>query len=142
MISHSLTGTVLMTAATGRVNEPIAVELHYDPDTDPFAVQMVLVGADEDGSSDVVWFFARELMYQGVAARGVFGVGKGDVKFKAEIPHARLVACISNPTGHADIALPLADVTQFLDKTCKAVPIGEEQVDESEVDDLLKEILG
>jgi sporulation and cell division protein SsgA len=145
MITHSLTGTVLMTAATGAINQPVAIELVWDEETDPFAVQMIISrveGVDEDDQEDVVWFFARELMYQGVAAGGIFSAGKGDVKFKTEPQHARLVVCLSNPSGHADLGLPLADVTRFLDATFKVIPLGEEAADEDELDELIKEILG
>ena len=141
MIVHSFTGHVLLTSMDPEVrNAPVGIELGYDCDHDQYAVRMTITTPEDDG--EVTWVFAREMMARAVDGEGRIKVGFGDVKLRVEPHRDRLTVCLTNRDGHADIGLPLADVTEFLDRVYNAVPDGEEYVDEDEIDKFLKEVLG
>jgi sporulation and cell division protein SsgA len=114
---------------------PINVALTYDVDVDPFAVQMVLTA--EGGPEEVVWFFAHDLLAQGVDSRTV--VGDGDVRFRRK-DLATVIVCLRNATGHADILLPAKHVQRFLKLSAEQAP-GSAFI-ESELDEFIEEILG
>lgn len=119
------------------VDLEIDVTLTYDPDYDPYAVQIILSDPEQ---GDVVWTVGRELMR--IGARSLFPCGGGDVKFRyLGTADEGLLMCLKNLTGHADIWLPHGEVVDFLNDTIEAVPVGMENVD-AQLDEALEEILG
>ena len=118
------------------LNVEIGVELVYDAEYDPYAVQLIL---SQDGDEDVVWTVGRDLMVQGV--NSYIPVGKGDVRFRyLGVLHGQLLMCLRTQVAHADISLPQPPVVDFLNETLAAVPQGQEQA-EAQLDEALAEIL-
>jgi hypothetical protein len=142
MISTQFTGNLLWSESEGDIFMPLQITLSYDEEHDPFAVQMLIEQPQNSTEDDVVWFFARDLMYGAMQGGGIFGMGRGDIKFRVRGPKNRMDACLSNGSGHVHIGLPLKPVSQFLKESFDVVPDGEEKVDEEELDELIKEILG
>lgn len=136
MISRSFTAT-LVRRGHSRVNMPFEVELVYDPDTDPLAVLMI---CKLSGEQEVVWQFSRDLLDQGT--RSLHPVGIGDVRIRMQNTHAaELIVCLRPPEGHADLLLPMVDVSSFLGETFELIPLGGEECG-SGIEDFLKEVLG
>jgi len=132
MVSHKFMGIVKQTGETN-VNVPVNIELVFDGETDPFAVQLII---SVPGEEAVVWHFSRNLLNSG--ASSYLPVGYGDVKFRFQ--GDELLMCLKNQTGHADIALPQAQVLEFLEDTFEEVEVGEEDA-ACHIDDLIEEIL-
>ncbi len=133
MISREFEARVFKTNGQ-RVRIPITVELVYDPDSDPLAVQMILSVPDEE---DVVWSFSRDLMDEG--SRSGSPVGVGDIKFRRTIGHWFLV-CLNNSNGHADLGLPVDEVLAFLKETQAAADEADEFFG-AQLDSLIADIL-
>ena len=122
------------------VDVPVKVTLSYDAGTDPYAVQAIFEVSEEE---DRVWHFSRELLAAGAFSQ--IPLGQGDVKFRYFPMHAVLLMCLRtrgmgvDEPGHADIALPLAEVIGFLGDTQKL--FNEASSDCSAlVDEFLKEL--
>lgn len=109
----------------------IQVTLTYDPDIDPLAVQMVCHVPDEN---EVVWHFSRELMFHG--HDNPVATGLGDIRFQYNPQTDRVLVCLKNVNGHADLSLPHDSVRAFLDRTVEVFPVGAELTD-----DLIEEAL-
>jgi hypothetical protein len=116
---------------------PLVASLYYSSE-DPYAIRVAFhVGLDEP----VEWIFARELMSNGLKGRD----GLGDVRVwpapgqggaAEQVLHIEL----SSPFGEAHFEAPMRDVSDFLRRTYRIVPAGEESgfVDvEAELTDLL-----
>ena len=117
MITRKFKATVLKTGDTF-VSIPVQVELAYDEENDPFAVQMILSAKNEE---DVVWYVGRELMLAGISSPVPIGVG--DVKFRFSGTANglnSLYVCLSTKEGHADIGFPHDEVVAFLNDTTDA----------------------
>jgi hypothetical protein len=117
---------------------PLVASLHYSS-ADPYAIRIAFhVGLDEP----VEWTFARDLLANGLQGRD----GLGDVhvwpapseadKTADQVLHLEL----SSPFGEAHFEAPMRDVTDFLRKTWRIVPAGEES-DFTDVEAELSEIL-
>jgi hypothetical protein len=116
---------------------PLVASLYYSSE-DPYAIRVAFhVGLDEP----VEWIFARELLSNGLKGRD----GLGDVRVwpapgqggaAEQVLHIEL----SSPFGEAHFEAPTRDVSDFLRRTYRIVPAGEESgfVDvEAELTDLL-----
>ena len=116
---------------------PLVASLYYSSE-DPYAIRVAFhVGLDEP----VEWIFARELLSNGLKGRD----GLGDVRVwpasgqggaSDQVLHIEL----SSPFGEAHFEAPMRDVSDFLRRTYRIVPAGEESgfVDvEAELTDLL-----
>ncbi len=112
----------------------LPVELTYDRDHNPIAVQMI-VTHPQDG--DVVWVFGRSLLAESMEHMNRL-VGLGDVRMNSD--HGYLVICLHSGDGHADIRLPREAVAAFLDGMFSEVPAGQDVIHEQEIDDFLKEV--
>lgn len=134
MITRKFAG-IIHKAAGAVVNAPAMIELAYDEENNPLAVQMIITVAQE---GDVVWTFSRDLMT--VGCQSLQPVGRGDVKFRCDPSKGQLLVCLKNPTGHADLGLPIGEVAEFLADTAAAAPIGSEEL-ESHIDELIEELL-
>jgi hypothetical protein len=102
----------------------VPVEFIYDTD-DPWAVRLVFAPA-------TVWHFGLELLSDGLR----WAVGEGDVRLwpvdRAVMLHLRA------PAGSALIALPLAEVSRFVDRAEGLAG----QTPEVSIDRELDELLG
>ena len=120
---------------------PLVASLYYSTE-DPYAIRVAFhVGMDEP----VEWIFARELLANGLKGRD----GLGDVRVWSgpattggrgaeQVLHIEL----SSPFGEAHFEAPIRDVADFLRRTYRVVPAGEEGgfVDvEDELTNLLRE---
>jgi hypothetical protein len=116
---------------------PLVASLYYSSE-DPYAIRVAFhVGLDEP----VEWIFARDLLSNGLKGRD----GLGDVRVwpapgqggaAEQVLHIEL----SSPFGEAHFEAPTRDVSDFLRRTYRIVPAGEESgfVDvEAELTDLL-----
>lgn len=140
MISYEMDGKLIQTGET-KCNLPLGVELVYDPDWDPFAVQMIISGNVRDSVTsepEVVWVFDRELLANG--AHSWLITGLGDVKIR-NMGYGDVLFCLGNCTGHADIALPFDQVTRFIDETFREMPPKDVDL-EDHIDEAIREILG
>jgi len=122
MVTRELNAFLIRTAGVDVVI-PLKVELKYNPDTDPLAVEMVIHQSDstaginekgEESAEPIGWYFGRDLLVAAVATKQPTGVG--DVRFRAGMNNC-LFLCLRNPYAHADFKLPLDEVKEFLDDT-------------------------
>lgn len=117
MITRKFPALVLK-SGNDHVRIPVQVELNFDEENDPFAIQMIASAKNEE---DAVWFFARELLLAGV--NSLEPVGTGDIKFRysgSANGQDSLYVCLSNLNGHADLAFPHNEVVAFLNDTTDA----------------------
>lgn len=108
----------------GAASLPVRAEIAYDV-TDPYAVQVSFHTGSGAGGGDVVqWTFARQLLSDGVSVPA----GEGDVQVWPSTSGGVSVVCLSlsSPSGRALFEVPLADLVEFLGRTCQAVPTGSE----------------
>lgn len=113
---------------------PVPARLSYRSD-DPYAAQITFhVGSQ----APVCWTFARELLMEGVFRPA----GHGDVRVWPSRAGARGMLCIAlnSPDGHALLEAPTTAVTDWLDRTLRAVPPGTEQ-DALGLDEVLEGLL-
>jgi hypothetical protein len=104
---------------------PLVASLHYSSE-DPYAIRVAFhVGLDEP----VEWIFARDLLANGLKDR----IGLGDVRVwpgpgmaagstAEQVLHIEL----SSPFGEAHFEAAIADVADFIGRTYRIVPDGEE----------------
>lgn len=134
MIQHTVSGTILK-AGNRHVRMPVDVEMAYDEENDPLAVQMIFK-AEAEG--EVCWIMGRELVMRGVTSETPYGTG--DVRFRAEPYFDRVLVCLRTPEGHADVALNRSDLIDFLNQTQSVCRLGDEPIDDL-IDQELKELL-
>lgn len=99
---------------------PVEAELHYDP-TDPYAVSTVFL----TGHSPVRWTFGRELLAEGLYEPA----GDGDVHVWPCLDcdgHAVVIIELCSPDGEALVQARTGDLSSFVERTTKAVPLGSE----------------
>lgn len=97
----------------------IRVKLRYDT-RDPFAVTAVFPGF---GAYELEWIFARELMAAGL----ICDAGLGDIRFRRSLTDLdSMVVELDSPDGHAEFAVAVEELTDFLNRTYGAVPPGAE----------------
>lgn len=113
---------------------PVMVRALYDSD-DPLAVTLIFNYDDEDSSP---WTVSYELLE--AALKTEMHVGGGDVRFRQDIPQGRLYVCLRSKTGHADVALPLDFVKDFMTQT-EDDYIGAQDGIPQQIDEVLEEIL-
>jgi len=104
---------------TGAVT-PIEAELHYDP-RDPYAVTTVFL----TGASQVRWTFGRELLCEGLYEPS----GDGDVHVWPCLDsdgHAVVIIELCSPDGEALVQARTGDLSGFVDRMNRAVPLGTE----------------
>ncbi len=102
------------------VGTPIEAELQYDS-KDPYAVTTVFI----TGTSRVRWTFGRELLSVGLYEP----TGDGDVHVWPCLDtegRAVVIVELCSPDGEALIQARTGDLTSFMDRIDKAVPIGTE----------------
>jgi hypothetical protein len=104
---------------------PVSARLSYRPD-DPYAVQAAFrLGGDRA----VDWFFARELLREGLLQPA----GIGDLRLRPAWHRGQHMVqmILTPPAGQADLMLPWPVVTGFLQRTDAVVSPGTElrQVD-------------
>lgn len=95
----------------------------YDP-ADPYAVTVVVFGADQPPEDWATWQFARDLLAQGLDGP----VGWGDLRVWPAKPDVTAIA-LSSDDGRALLHARTADLAQFLRLTLRHVPWGHERVD-------------
>ncbi|MFS4094110.1 SsgA family sporulation/cell division regulator [Streptomyces sp. AF1A] len=100
---------------------PVPTQLHYHA-RDPYAVQATF---RLSGGTSVEWFFARELLAEGL--RGPAGIG--DVRLSPTRRQGQLMVevALMPPAGQADLMLPGQEVADFLRRTEALVPPGTER---------------
>lgn len=113
---------------------PVMVRAEYDP-ADPMAVTLIFNYDNEDSSP---WTVSYELLE--AALKTEHHVGAGDVKFRQDAPQGRLYTCVKSKTGHADVALPLGMVKEFMAQTEDDYIRAQDGIP-AQVDALLEEIL-
>jgi hypothetical protein len=103
---------------------PLVASLFYSSE-DPYAIRVAFhVGLDEP----VEWIFARELLGKGLQGRE----GLGDVQVWPSdesadgVPAQVLNIELASPFGQARFEAPVAEVSEFLQRTYRAVPEGQE----------------
>ena len=103
---------------------PLVASLYYSTE-DPYAIRVAFhVGLDEP----VEWIFARELLANGLKGRD----GLGDVRVWPapaqgdDVAEQVLHIELSSPFGEAHFEAPIRDVSDFLRRTYRLVPAGEE----------------
>ena len=139
MINYNFTGHVIRTGQES-CHVEIQVELNYDAENDPLAVEMVL--SDDEMDHPVTWHFARDLLVR--ATNSPFSTGSGDVRFRTDNNGADLLyVCIRNPqtVEHADLAFPASTVRAFLAATTEEAAQCLATLD-SAVDAFIAEVLG
>jgi hypothetical protein len=103
---------------------PLVASLFYASE-DPYAVRIAFhVGLDEP----VEWIFARELLARGVEGReGVGDVQVWPAAASADgAPGAVLNIELCSPFGQAHFEAPIREIADFLARTYRFVPDGEE----------------
>lgn len=139
MIQHQIQGMILKAGAEA-CRVPMTTHFAYDPDADPYAVTLTFLWTDGDGDNTVAWTVGRELLVRGAAS--VKPYGSGNFRLRYDGPGTnRVIACLRNPEGHADISLNHIQLREFLDAVEAVVPLGTECVTDL-IDEALKEILG
>jgi Streptomyces sporulation and cell division protein, SsgA len=105
----------------------VTVELGWR-ESDPYTVEVLfLVG--EDGSEDVPWLLARDLLAQGLHSPS----GIGDIHIR---PGGSCECCgdditvikLTAPSGWAEFGFSTADLSQFLEATYDQCPPGAESL--------------
>lgn len=134
MIQHTVSGTVLK-VGDQHVRIPVPVEMAFDEENDPLAVQMIFKVEDED---EVCWIMGRELVMRG--STSALPYGTGDVRFRVEPHFDRVLVCLRSPGGHADIGLNRTELIDFLNRTQAVCKLGEEPIEDL-MDQELKELL-
>ncbi|GAA3482215.1 SsgA family sporulation/cell division regulator [Streptomyces yanii] len=94
--------------------------LRYGSD-DPYAVTFAFHTGSE---APVTWTFARDLLADGILRQ----TGDGDIRLwpSGTGHHMVLNLALSSPAGHARLAAPLRVVTDWLTRTYRLVPAGQE----------------
>jgi hypothetical protein len=123
-----------------RVDLHVDVELKWDGEHDPLAVEVTFVVQGDEESS--TWYLARDLLYRGL--NSFTPVGSGDARLRYEgVSTGTVLLCLKAPLdgveSHADVALPHGEVYSFLMKTFKVTPIGGEKLD-AELDEFLADV--
>ncbi|MFD8755058.1 SsgA family sporulation/cell division regulator [Kitasatospora sp. NPDC059577] len=111
----------------------IMVDAAYEAG-DPYAVRFTF---HLPGNAPVTWFFARELLLDGIGGPA----GEGDVHVRpddADPTEVRVV--LRSPDGDAVLRAPAASLAAFLARTDRLVPVGRE-LDGRELDAELANIL-
>ncbi|MFD9124496.1 SsgA family sporulation/cell division regulator [Kitasatospora sp. NPDC059571] len=124
---------VMSLVMSDEISLRIGVDLGYETD-DPFAVRFTF---HLPGDTPVTWYFARELLVDGVSRP----TGEGDVHIHplgAELGEVCLV--LRSPDGAARLIAPAPPLIAFLARTDRLVPLGREQT-EVELDAQLALIL-
>jgi hypothetical protein len=118
---------------------PLAASIVYSRE-DPYAVHIAFhIGLDEP----IEWIFARDLLSTGIEERE----GLGDVRVWLSAgfdggPGSVLNLELSSPFGHAHFEVPARSISDFLRRTYRLVPAGEESehIDvEAGLNDLLRQ---
>lgn len=105
----------------------VYVELSYHRDT-PYSV-FVCFG------QDITWEFSRDLLVGGLRRHA----GIGDVRTWTVRDKFHML--LSNPIESTVVVFPADDIREFVNNTCRAVPLGSE-LRHFNVDDLLKQLDG
>jgi hypothetical protein len=146
-VGHTMNSSTTISAELGfrlvvpqQTIVPLVASLFYTCE-DPYAIRVAFhVGLDEP----VEWIFARELLSKGMEDRA----GHGDVQVwpaseSADGAPAKVLNIeLASPFGQAHFEAPIAEVSDFLQRTYRIVPEGREgnHVDvEAELTDLLRQ---
>src|SRR5258708_4226157 len=146
-VGHTMNSSTTISAELGfrlvvpqQTIVPLVASLLYTCE-DPYAIRIAFhVGLDEP----VEWIFARELLSNGMDGRE----GRGDVQVwpaseSADGSPAKVLNIeLASPFGQAHFEAPIAEVSDFLQRTYRVIPEGRESdhVDvEAELTDLLRQ---
>ncbi|GJF29404.1 SsgA family sporulation/cell division regulator [Kitasatospora sp. NBC_01539] len=121
MHSSTVQGHVVMhLVAAGELSLRIAVDLGYDPE-DPYAVRFTF---HLPGDTPVTWYFARELLVEGISRPA----GEGDVHLHPVGEDLTEVCVVlRSPDGDATLRAPAPPLIAFLARTDRLVPMGKEE---------------
>lgn len=138
MITYDFTGHVIR-SDNEDCNVPIQVELNYDDERNPLAVQIILT--DSHLERPVIWTVARDLFIQ--ATNTSFPAGRGDVRLRACEAERCLYVRLRNEKieQQVDIAFPLGHVRDFLAETTEAAAQSRPVIDAA-IDRAIAEVLG
>lgn len=119
------------------VTVPVQCTLTYDSTADPYVVQMdfELHGY---GGRKISWVVDREFFNTARMSPHVQGVG--DIKMQWSPARGVLTVCLENRDGHAHIALPSPEVSEFMMDSLNDTPLGDESADDA-IDDAITRIL-
>lgn len=134
MIQDTVNGTILKTGGQ-LVSIPVQVEMAYDEEHDPLAIQMIF---KVEGEEEKCWIMARELIMYGSTSRMPYGTG--DIRFRSDPEHNRVLVCLRTPQGHADVGLNREQLIDFLNRTQAVCKLGDEPIDDL-IDDAIEELL-
>ncbi|RKE17894.1 SsgA family sporulation/cell division regulator [Streptomyces sp. TLI_171] len=97
---------------------PVPARLGYSPD-DPYAVH---VAFHVDSTQPIGWFFARDLLVQGLLRP----TGLGDVRIWPAVVDGRrtVTLMLCSPEGDAFLQAPAAQLAAWVRRTLRAVPPG------------------
>jgi hypothetical protein len=118
--THVITSRLVMETEGPFGPVQIDAELRYDP-SDPYAVAV----AFHQGTSEVVWVFARDLLIRGLSEP----VGEGDVRVFPSLDaegHATVGLWLNAPTGQAVLKAAAQPVLGFVARTTQTVWPGTE----------------
>ncbi len=117
---------------------PLAARLFYSGD-EPYAIRISFHAGQAES---VEWIFARDLLSAGIQGRE----GLGDVKvwpsagFEGGPPGSVFNIELSSELGQAHFEAPLTEISDFLRRTYRIVPAGEES-DHLDVESELTQLL-
>src|SRR5215470_20255652 len=116
--SHSVCTPIEMRLVSPGSATVIEVALRYDTD-DPYAVHLVFKA--RDGSEQVSWMLARQLLTAGLLVAS----GEGDVRvWPGQDEAGWLYLELRSPSGHALFEVPRTALVKFVLRTYDAVPPG------------------
>ncbi|WP_030233285.1 SsgA family sporulation/cell division regulator [Streptomyces sp. NRRL S-350] len=111
----------------------LLAELVYEVD-DPYAVRLTF---HLPGDAPVTWFFARELLVDGISGPA----GEGDVHIHPDGEElSEVCVVLRSPEGEAVLRASSEPLAAFLARTDRLVPLGRERA-ERELDARLADIL-
>jgi hypothetical protein len=115
---------------------PIPVDLHWS-EADPAAFSMAFnVGPEDDG---ITWLASYDLLAEAMTCDTP--VGDGDVRLRRENFAKVLFVCLKGQDGHADIALPVGPVEDFLNQSQLDVDLAQDLIP-AQMEEFIREVLG
>lgn len=132
-MTHQQCIPIHLITSTG-FNGPTAASFSYDS-SDPYVVRL----NEADNSSARGWVLPRDLLWYSLQVPGKLR-GMGDIKVQVDGDYFRIFLDV--PTGTASLRMTKYDLIEFMEKTIKIVPLGDEsKIVQDELDDVLPMIL-
>jgi hypothetical protein len=114
-VTREVTATVM---APADIPPQVRLALRYDV-SDPYAVSVDFEPGSDGG---VTWVLARQLLWEGLAARA----GEGDVRIWPSHGARRVRILLASPDGEATVDVPAAELAEFLRESYRVCPDGGE----------------